>query len=266
MNNEFELYKERRSPGLITRFFETSIQLLGLSLGGGQDYVRQKKELGEHRSIGILILRIFLALTWPFLDKKIINLPFSIQFRLRMEKLGPTYIKLGQILSLREDLLPKAITDELKKLLDKLPAVTYERFKELIVESLNLPLNTMYRWIDPVPLGSASLAQTHRARLITNEKVVIKVLKPGVRTLIERDTRLLRFFGRFLQIFLARYQPARIIDEFCTYTLREVDLRFEADNAETFSAYFKDEPECVFQRFIGDTALGTSFAWNIFTV
>jgi ubiquinone biosynthesis protein len=104
----------------------------------------------------------------------------------------------------------------------------------------------MFRWIDPIPLGSASLAQTHRARLITNEKVVIKVLKPGVRTIIERDTRLLRFFGRFLQLFLARYQPARIIDEFNRYTLREVDLHFEAENAETFTAYFKDEPDVRF--------------------
>jgi ubiquinone biosynthesis protein len=248
MENGFEPYQERRPPGLVSRFFETSGQFLGLALGGGLDFVRQKKELGEHRSLDILILRFFLALTWPFLDKSIVRLPFSTQFRLRLEKLGPTYIKLGQILSLREDLLPKAITDELKKLLDKLPAVTYERFKELIVESLNLPLNTMYRWIDPKPLGSASLAQTHRARLVTNEKVVIKVLKPGVRTLIERDTRLLRFFGRFLNIFLARYQPARVIDEFSTYTLREVDLRFEADNAETFSAYFKNEPEVRFPR------------------
>jgi ubiquinone biosynthesis protein len=212
------------------------------------DFVRQKKELGEHRTFGILFLRLFLALTWPFLDKKIVKLPFSTQFRLRLEKLGPTYIKLGQILSLREDLLPKIITDELKKLLDMLPAVSYDRFKELIVESLDLPINTMYRWIDPLPLGSASLAQTHRARLISNEKVVIKVLKPGVRTLIERDTRLLRFFGRFLQIFLARYQPARIINEFSAYTLREVDLRFEADNAETFAANFKDEPEVRFPR------------------
>jgi len=248
MENGFEPYQERRPPGLVSRFFETSGQFIGLALGGGLDFVRQKKELGEHRSLDILILRFFLALTWPFLDKSIVRLPFSTQFRLRLEKLGPTYIKLGQILSLREDLLPKAITDELKKLLDKLPAVSYERFKELIVESLNLPLNTMYRWIDPKPLGSASLAQTHRARLVTNEKVVIKVLKPGVRTLIERDTRLLRFFGRFLNIFLARYQPARVIDEFSTYTLREVDLRFEADNAETFSAYFKNEPEVRFPR------------------
>jgi len=248
METEFEPYQERRPPGLVVRFFETSAQFSGLTLGGGLDFIRQKKELGEHRTLGILLLRLFLALTRPFLDISIVTLPFSIQFRLRLEKLGPTYIKLGQILSLREDLLPKAITDELKKLLDKLPAVSYDRFKELIVESLNLPLNTMYRWIDPLPLGSASLAQTHRARLITNEKVVIKVLKPGVRTSIERDTRLLRFFGQFLQIFLSRYQPARIINEFSAYTLREVDLRFEADNAETFSAYFKDEPKVRFPR------------------
>lgn len=248
METGFEPYQERRPPGLIIRFFEISSQLLGLALGGGLDFVRQKKELGEHRTLGLLLLRFFLALTWPFLDKSIVNLPFSTQFRLRLQKLGPTYIKLGQILSLREDLLPKVITDELKNLLDKLPAVSYERFKELIVESIDLPLNTMYRWIDPIPLGSASLAQTHRARLISNEKVVIKVLKPGVRTIIERDTRLLRFFGRFLQLFLAPYQPARIIDEFSNYTLREVDLRFEADNAETFAAYFKDEPEVRFPR------------------
>ena len=249
METGFEPYQERRPPGLVRRFFETYAQLSGLVLGGGMDYVRQKKEQGEHRSPGMLILRFWLLLARPFLDKSIVNQPFSIQFRLRLEKLGPTYIKLGQILSLREDLLPKTITDELKRLLDKLPAVSYDRFKELIVESVKLPLNTMYKWIDPNPLGSASLAQTHRARLITNEKVVIKVLKPGVRTYIELDTRLLRFFGRFLQIFLSRYQPARIINEFSTYTLREVDLTFEADNAETFAANFKkDESKVRFPR------------------
>jgi ubiquinone biosynthesis protein len=248
MDTGFEPYQERRPPGMIVRFLETSWELFSLVLGGGMDFVRQKKEVGEHRSLGMLLLRFFLALTWPFLNKRIIKLPFSLQFRLRLQKLGPTYIKLGQILSLREDLLPKVITDELKNLLDRLPAVSYERFKELIVESLDMPLNTMYRWIDPNPLGSASLAQTHRARLLSNEKVVIKVLKPGVRKTIETDTRLLRFFGRFLQLFLARYQPARIINEFSTYTLREVDLRFEADNAETFTAYFKDEPKVRFPK------------------
>lgn len=248
METEFAEYQERRPPGLVIRFFEASSQLFSLALGGGLDYVRGKKALGEHRTLGIALLRLFLAFFWPFLDKDIVRQPFSLQFRLRLEKLGPTYIKLGQILSLREDLLPKAVTDELKRLLDKLPAVSYERFKQLIVESLEIPLSEMYRWIDPLPLGSASLAQTHQARLLNNEIVVIKALKPGVRTLIERDTRLLHFFGRFLQLFLARFQPMRIIDEFSAYTLREVDLRYEADNAETFAAYFKDEPKVRFPR------------------
>jgi ubiquinone biosynthesis protein len=248
MDNSFEEYKERRPPGLIVRFIETSGQIIALVLGGGIDYVQQKKVRHEARTIGVLLLRFFLALASPFLDKNITRQPFSIQFRLRLQMLGPTFIKLGQILSLREDLLPKEITDELKNLLDKLPAVSYERFKQLIVESLERPLNTMYRWIDPIPLGSASLAQTHRARLVSNEKVVIKVLKPGVRTIIQTDTRLLRFFGRFLQLFLGRFQPKRILDEFCNYTLREVDLQMEADNAETFTAHFIDEPEIRFPR------------------
>ena len=244
----FELYQERRHYGLISRFFSTFGQLLGLLIGGLEAFVRQKKELHEGGRFWIVVLRTGLFFTKPFVDKKIVAQPFPIQFRMRLERLGSTYIKLGQILSLREDLLPKSITDELKRLLDQLPAVSYERLKEIVEADLGRPLATMFVWIDPTPVGSASLAQTHRARLITKEKVVIKVLKPGVRRSVQIDTQLLRFFGRFLQIFLARYQPARLVNEFSSYTLREVDLRFEAENAETFAANFKDEPDIHFPK------------------
>jgi ubiquinone biosynthesis protein len=242
----FDVYMERRPRGIVGRFFATLGQLFGMLFGGAFAFVRQKKAQGEGRVFEVLLLRFVLIFVWPFINKKIISYPFPVQFRLRLEQLGPTYIKLGQILSLREDLLPKSITDELKNLLDRLPAVSYERLKELIVEDLQRPLNTMFVWIDPIPLGSASLGQTHRARLVTKERVVIKVLKPGVRKMVETDTKLLRFFGKFLQVFLGRYQPERLINEFCSYTLREVDLRFEAENAETFSANFKNEPEIRF--------------------
>jgi ubiquinone biosynthesis protein len=106
----------------------------------------------------------------------------------------------------------------------------------------------MFRWIDPNPLGSASLAQTHRARLITHEKAVIKLLKPGVRKLITTDTRLMRIFGWILQLFAGRYQPRQLIDEFSKYTMREVDLRNEADHAETFAANFKDNSQIRFPK------------------
>jgi ubiquinone biosynthesis protein len=244
----FELYMEQRQWGLIGRFLITLEQLMALFFGGGYAFVRQKKAEGQGNTLWILFLRFILIFPWPFLNKQIIAQPFPVQFRLRLEYLGPTYIKFGQILSLREDLLPKPITDELKRLLDRLPAVSYERLKELIVEDLQRPLNEMFAWIDPVPLGSASLGQTHRARLVTKEKVVIKVLKPGVSRMVHVDTQLLRFFGRFLQMFLGRFNPQRLIDEFSNYTLREIDLRFEADNAETFAANFKDEPDIRFPR------------------
>jgi ubiquinone biosynthesis protein len=233
---------------LVRRFFITLGELLGLLFGAANVYLHQQEAQGHANSLPVLILRAWMFVLRPFLDKQLIDLPLPIQFRKRLERLGPTYIKLGQILSLREDLLPKDITDELKHLLDRLPAVPIERFKELIVADLKRPLDTMFRWIDPNPLGSASLAQTHRARLLSGERVVLKVLKPGVRQTIETDTKLLRFFGRILQIFLARYQPVRLIDEFARYTLREVDLRFEVDNAEAFAANFKDQPEVHFPK------------------
>lgn len=242
----FELHHEQRARGLLGRVFVTFRHLLGLLFGGGFAFVRYKKSQGEANTLEMLILRFLLLFTWPFLTKELINQPFPIQFRRRLELLGPTYIKLGQILSLREDLLPTSITDELKNLLDRLPAVPFERFKQLIEADLHRPVESIFQYIEPTPLGSASLAQTHRAVLTTQEMVVIKVLKPGVRQTVERDTVLLRLVGQILQLFLARFQPARLVNEFCRYTLREVDLRFEAENAETFAANFQDQPDIRF--------------------
>lgn len=245
-NGGFEVLDERQSTGLLGRFFATLSQLLGLIFGYAYSVVQQKKAEGKGWNFGVVLLRIPLLFAWPFLNRRLIKKPFPVQFRQRLEMLGPTYIKLGQILSLREDLLPKSLTDELKNLLDRLPAVPFVRYIELIENSLERPIGTMFPLIDPVPLGSASLAQTHRARLITGEDVVLKVLKPNVRQMVINDTRWMRLVGRFAQIFIARYQPQRLITEFCRYTVLEVDLRHEADNAEVFTANFIDEPDIRF--------------------
>jgi ubiquinone biosynthesis protein len=244
----YKPYQEQKRIGLVSRFFITLQHLIGLGLGGGYAYIREKKQLGEGGSLLVLTLRFILLFTWLFVDRELVKQPFPVQFRIRLERLGPTYMKLGQILSLREDILPKSITSELTNLLERSPAVSFNRFKELLEADLHRPLGEVFRWIDPIPLGSASLAQTHRARLMTHEKVVIKMLKPGVRRMIQMDTRLLRNFSLLLQFLVGRYQPKRLINEFCTYTLREVDLRIEADNAETFAANFKDNPEVRFPK------------------
>jgi ubiquinone biosynthesis protein len=237
-NSGFELLQERPPQSLLRRLFVTLRHLAGLVLGGGVAFVRTQRVRGQENNFSVLLVRLILLLCYPLLDKSLVCQPFPVQFRLRLELLGPTYIKLGQILSLREDVLPKAITAELQNLLDRLPVVTFARYQELIQADLGRPVAELFPWIDPTPLGSASLAQIHRARLFTGEEVVLKVIKPGVRETIEQDVILLRILGWVLQGVLPRYQPQRLINEFCNYTLREVDLRFEADNAETFTANF----------------------------
>jgi ubiquinone biosynthesis protein len=106
----------------------------------------------------------------------------------------------------------------------------------------------MYSWIDPDPIGSASIAQIHRATTREGDSVILKVVKPGIRETLNRDALLLRMLGVALQKLLPRYQPKRVIAEFVEYTRREVDLRREADAAETFAANFHDLAGVVFPR------------------
>ena len=245
-NGGYEVLIEGKPQGLIRRAIVTYGEGAGLILGGLVAYVKEQRRLGLDDRFAVVLMRILLLLAWPFLDRDLVRQPFPVQFRVRLERLGPTYIKLGQILSLREDLLPKAITDELKNLLDRLPALPFDRYVELLELTLGRPVNSFLSELDAVPLGSASLAQTHRGRLLSGEEIVTKMLKPNVRQMIITDTRLMRVAGSFAEIFLSRYQPKRLINEFCRYTVLEVDLRNEADNAEIFAANFRDEPDVHF--------------------
>lgn len=243
----FEEYIERKPSSLFVRYFITQMHLSGLLLGGGFAYLRHRKETKAKFSFGKdVFLRLFLWLHWIFLNKKLIRQPFKVQLRRRLEMLGATYIKLGQIMSLREDVLPVEITDELKKLLDSLPAVKYERFAELVEENIQQPIHRVFVDISTNPLGSASIAQTHKATLKTGEEVVIKLLKPGTRELIKTDSKIIKFMGRVLNLFVPELQPKNMFTEFCDYTNKEVDFRLEAENAEEFAGNFTKHPDIVF--------------------
>ncbi len=243
MVGDFPLLVERKPPGLVRRYFQTQKHVLGLIFGGIAAWARTRSPPHPR---GYALARLAAELAWPWLDRELRELPFPVQLRRRLEILGPTYIKLGQVLSLREDILPPKVTDELKNLLDRLPAFPLERLVQIIEKDLGRPIAAMFEWIDPNPLGSASIAQTHAARTREGDDVVIKVVKPGNREVLRRDTILLNLLGRFLQSFLERFQPQKVLREFTDYTQRELDLRREADNAETFAAHFKDLPDIVF--------------------
>lgn len=259
----FELMRVRRPPGLLRRFLVTWRHFLGLMFGGLAAHVRVQREEGTGRGFKFFLLRLIAGISYPFVSKSLRSEPFPVQLRRRLERLGPTYIKLGQILSLREDLLPKHITDELKHLLNRLPVVPLPVLAAIIEKDLKRPLDQLFLHVDPIPLGSASIGQTHRATTKSGDPVILKVVKPGIRETLERDAKLLRLLGRLLQIFIPRFQPRQLVNEFCDYTLREVDLRREADNAETFAANFTDVPDVAFpqiyREFSGRSVLCMEF-------
>ena len=245
---DFEILVERPVPGLLRRYLTTNRHLAGLALGALVASSRRKPTKGLFRR-SRFAARWILALPARWIIRKELRRePLPVQLRRRLELLGPTYIKLGQVLSLRQDLLPKSVTDELKNLLDRLPVVPYPRFLELVQEDLRCRIGEAFFTIDERPLGSASIAQIHRARTLDGEDVILKVVKPGIRETLELDARLLKMLGVLLNVFLPQFRPRQVIQEFVDYTSREVDLRLEANNAETFAANFSDLPGVVFPK------------------
>jgi ubiquinone biosynthesis protein len=248
----FEMLPDEPPQGLVRRFITVQRHLIGLGFGALVAGVRS--QVGAERSakrsfrLALLLSRLVAWIAGPFLDKEIVSRPFPVQLRRRLEILGPTYIKLGQVLALRQDILPTSVTDELKNLLDRLPVVPFDRYLRLIEADVQRPIASMYSWVDPIPTGSASIAQIHRATTLEGDDVIIKVVKPGIRETLNRDAVLLRILGAILQLILSQYRPKQMIREFVEYTRREVDLRREADNAETFAANFHDLPGVEFPR------------------
>ncbi|MFL6203198.1 MAG: ABC1 kinase family protein, partial [Thermoanaerobaculia bacterium] len=246
----FEILPDTPPQGLFRRLITVNRHLIALLFGGIVSHTRRGLREGRGRGFRLFFLleRLLAWLAWPFLERNLREQPFPVQLRRRLEMLGPTYIKLGQVLALRQDILPAPITEELKNLLDRLPVVPFDRYLKLIEADLGRPVSEMYSWIDPVPIGSASIAQIHRATTLEGDSVILKVVKPGIRETLNRDAILLRVLGVALQVFLSQYRPRQVIAEFVEYTRREVDLRREADNAETFSANFHDLKGVVFPR------------------
>jgi len=259
----FETLDVKPPQGLLGRLFTTYRHLAGVLAGALVSDVRARRDAGTGKGARFVLARAAAAIVWPFLRRDLRVQPFPAQLRRRLEMLGPTYIKLGQILSLRDDLLPAAVTDELKHLLSRLPAVPFPVLLEIVVRDTGRAIDEMYSSFDPTPLGSASIGQTHRATTVDGDAVIVKVVKPGIRETLQRDARLLGGLGAILQAVVPRFQPKQLINEFTEYTLREVDLRREADNAETFAANFKDLPDVVFpkiyRQFSGRSTLCMEF-------
>ena len=240
--NPFAIYKS-----VAKRFFLLYRHFIGLLLGS---HVATVNAMSPYMRSGIRhpISRFLAVIFRRLILKELRDLPFEVQLRRRLELLGPTYIKLGQIMAIREDLLPASVTSELKSLLDRLPEVPYPIIKQIIEDSLGKKVEDEFIRIEDKSIGSASIGQVHIAYTRDGDKVVLKVIKPGIRETIHSDLRLLKILGNILQLIIGRYQPKLIIREFCRYTEKEVDLTYEADHAEMFAANFSEYPDVVFPK------------------
>lgn len=175
------------------------------------------------------------------------------RIRLTLTELGPSFIKLGQIMSTRADVVPIDIIEELKKLQDEVPPVPFEQLKPLVEAELGASLNEVYEDFDPKPMASASIGQVHRAKLRNAEgapcDVVVKIQRPNIKDVIERDIDLLYWMARAIERSVPEsrvYSPSRLVAEFDRAITAELDFTLEADNAERFARNFEDfEPGVV---------------------
>ncbi len=152
-----------------------------------------------------------------------------------LERLGPTFVKIGQLLSTRSDLLPPACLEALGRLQDKVEPVPYEEIKKVVEEQLGVRISKAFESFDEKPFGSASLGQVHLAQLRGGRTVAVKVQRPGIREEIVKDLESLATIAATMDEhteFGRRYETARIVDSFRGTLLRELDYQREARNLE----------------------------------
>ena len=188
--------------------------------------------------------RILLKLLpWRYLIKN--EAPRGERIRLTMEALGPVFIKFGQLLSTRRDLLPDDISDELARLQDDVPPFPSEEAIAIIEKSLGAPIGEVFAGFDRQPLASASVAQVHSARLHSGEEVVAKVIRPGIEKVIRKDIRLMYLCARFIRLLSSearRLKPVEVVADYESTIFDELDLLREAANYSQLRRNFLASP------------------------
>ena len=162
-----------------------------------------------------------------------------------LEELGPTYVKLGQILSVRQDLIPTEYANEFAKLQDAVSPFEFEYVKKLIRQELGKNIDDIFSEFDPVPLAAASIGQVHRAKLCDGTDVVVKVQRPDIKKVIEADIDIMYSIAGFAEEHIhdaKLYRPTDVVDEFSRSIHAEMDYTQEARNVDRFLSNFEDDP------------------------
>ncbi|GAX43367.1 hypothetical protein NIES4075_43800 [Tolypothrix sp. NIES-4075] len=213
-------------------------------------YYSLRPWLGIARSIKVVwfFAGFILGLKWDEWRGEVERNKFkrAIQLREILTRLGPTFIKVGQALSTRPDLIRKDFLDELVKLQDQLPPFDNAIAYRIIETQLNASVSEIYSELSPTPVAAASLGQVYRGRLYTGEEVAVKVQRPNLRPVITLDLYLMRWAAGWLSPWLPLnlgHDLTLIVDEFGTKLFEEIDYINEGRNAEKFASNFRNDPQ-----------------------
>ena len=183
-----------------------------------------------------------LLLPWRWLPRRPSTLSRGARVRLALEGLGPIFIKFGQLLSTRRDLLPPDIADELALLQDRVPPFDPDQAIALVQRQLGAPVEQLFARFDRTPLASASVAQVHAARLKSGEEVVVKVIRPGLKPIIDQDVAWLFLLARLAEKAsreARRLHPVEVVEDYARTIYDELDLLREAANASQLKRNFE---------------------------
>jgi ubiquinone biosynthesis protein len=174
--------------------------------------------------------------------QQMLRMTAPVRVRRAMEDLGPTFVKLGQVLATRVDLFPPDWIAEFSELQNAVPALPYAQVRDQLERDLGAPATEVFAWLDETPMAAASLAQAHRATLHDGTAVVLKIRRPGIREVIEADLRLLARLAEIVEARLPdmqRYRPAEVVQQFQVSLRRELDFAAECRNAERIARNFQ---------------------------
>lgn len=164
------------------------------------------------------------------------------RLRQALEELGPTFVKFGQIMANRADMLPPALVAELEKLQDQVPPFPMEQVQDLVETEFGRPLAELFPVFEPLPVASASIAQVHKAWLPDGREVAVKVQRPDIQPLIQRDLEVLALLARLVERYVAdlrHFDPPGMVEEFRRQILRELDFTQELQNMDRFATMLR---------------------------
>lgn len=178
------------------------------------------------------------------------RLPLEVRLRLVLEELGPIYMKLGQVLATRPDLIPPEVAREFRRLQSDCPQIDFTRINKRLKEEFGDDLDQVFGFIDPEPVAAASIAQAHRARLLDGAEVILKILRPGIERLVETDLEVLEDIARFTERHFSSvgFSPSKVVKEFARQIHRETDLLYEARATDRLREFFRDQDGINFTR------------------